>query len=221
MPWFKPENTWEPVELYRKLLSEADDGSVTIASIGFFDNLSGLLNSTADTYSELDGYALVEAKVNKLAIMGGEYPSGQEFNFYGDSPLLTAHVVNTWPRSVPVTFLGTEVGAIVFTGAKLTVEGPEDDPVRAAYKWYVGYNTTRESWDPLTVAYACLGLGNWFQYGNSAGYNHVYPNGSNTWVEDDGVANQHYLRLKMDNGTVAKELDGLFLKGTRKVVSPQ
>lgn len=34
------EDSWEPVALYRRLLSEADDNSVTIASIGFFENVS-------------------------------------------------------------------------------------------------------------------------------------------------------------------------------------
>lgn len=215
-PWFQAENTWGPVELYRKTLAEAENSSVTIASIGFFENLSALLNSTTDGYSDLNGYQLVEAKVKELAVMGGGYPAGHEFNFFGDDPSLTAHVVNTWPPAVPITFLGTEIGEQVSTGARLTVEGPANDPVKAAYEWYVGYNTTRFSWDPLTVAYAVQGLGSWFEYGNTDGYNHVFPNGSNVWVEDAGRTNQHYLRLKTDNATVAKELDELLLEGARE-----
>jgi hypothetical protein len=39
LPWGKAEEAWDPVVLYRKLLSEAEDGSVTIASIGFLDNV--------------------------------------------------------------------------------------------------------------------------------------------------------------------------------------
>lgn len=33
------EGAWDSVTLYRKILSEQDDNSVTIASIGFFDNV--------------------------------------------------------------------------------------------------------------------------------------------------------------------------------------
>jgi len=33
------EDAWDPVKLYRKVLAEAEDGSVTIASIGFFVNV--------------------------------------------------------------------------------------------------------------------------------------------------------------------------------------
>ncbi|OBT68069.1 hypothetical protein VE03_01622 [Pseudogymnoascus sp. 23342-1-I1] len=50
-----PSDPADPVALYQKVLSEAKDGSVTIASIGFLDNLPGLLNSTADSYSPLNG----------------------------------------------------------------------------------------------------------------------------------------------------------------------
>lgn len=216
VPWFEVGKTWNPVELYRKTLAEAEDNSVTIASVGFFENLSGLLNSSADKYSNLGGRSLVEQKVQELVVMGGGYPSGHEFNFWGNNPLATAHVVNTWPQSVPVTFLGFEVGEQVSTGARFTVEGPQNDPVKAAYAWYVGYNTTRFSWDPLTVAYACLGLGTWFEYGDNGGYNHVWPNGSNVWVEDGARKNQHYLRLKIDNSTIASELDELYLRGARR-----
>lgn len=42
LPWGHAEEAWEPVALYRKVLADAEDGSVTIASIGFLDNVSPL-----------------------------------------------------------------------------------------------------------------------------------------------------------------------------------
>lgn len=39
LPWGCAEDAWDPVALYRKVLAESDDGSVTIASIGFLDNV--------------------------------------------------------------------------------------------------------------------------------------------------------------------------------------
>jgi hypothetical protein len=42
LPWGHAEEAWEPVTLYRKVLADAEDGSVTIASIGFLDNVSPL-----------------------------------------------------------------------------------------------------------------------------------------------------------------------------------
>lgn len=45
LPWGHAARAWKPVDLYRKTLSEQEDGSVTIASIGFFENVGGLVYS--------------------------------------------------------------------------------------------------------------------------------------------------------------------------------
>ena len=66
-----------PVDLYRRTLSGAQNGSITIVSIGFFDNLSALLDSEPDSYSNLTGKELITAKVKELVIMGGDYPRYQ------------------------------------------------------------------------------------------------------------------------------------------------
>ncbi|KAK2057364.1 inosine/uridine-preferring nucleoside hydrolase [Colletotrichum caudatum] len=209
IPFGAAEEAWDAVSLYRKLLAEADE-PVTIVSIGFFENLSGLLNSTADVYSNLTGPALIASKVSELVVMGGGYPSGREFNFFGDNPLRTAHVINNWKGRM--VFSGTELGSVVISGSKLLAEGPVSDPVRQAYIYYNFYKP-RESWDPLTVLYAMQGLGEVFEYGNENGHNFVYANGSNEWVFDGNVTNQFWLNLKVDNVTAAAALDKLYLEG--------
>ncbi len=40
LPWGRAEEAWDPVALYRKMLAAAEDGTVTIASIGFLENVS-------------------------------------------------------------------------------------------------------------------------------------------------------------------------------------
>lgn len=65
--------------------------------------------------------------------MGGEYPSGREFNFYKYTPDATARVINHWPGEM--VFLGYELAENVMAGARFTVEGPKCDPARAAYEW--------------------------------------------------------------------------------------
>jgi hypothetical protein len=137
--------------------------------------------------------------------MGGRYPSGWEYNFGGEDPLSTATVLRRWPRSVPVTFSGGELGETIYSGQKLRQVVSVDSPVRAAYEWYVGRcSTTRESWDPITVLYGVFGLDGWaklgvrapFKYGNVDGYNSIVAaNGSNAWVHDRSVTNQHWLEL--------------------------
>ncbi|KAM7209928.1 Inosine/uridine-preferring nucleoside hydrolase domain containing protein [Rhypophila decipiens] len=216
LSWGHAEDAWDPVKLYRKILSEANDQSVTIASIGFFENLSGLLNSTADEFSPLEGSGLISAKVSELVVMGGAYPSGYEYNFWGDNSSLAAHVINNWAGRV--VYSGDELGANVISGARFMAEAPSNDPIRSAYVYYT-YNTSRPSWDPLTVMYAMDGLGELFEYGNSMGYNYVAANGSNSWVYDEDVTNQHWLRLKVPNDVAASEIDSRLLEGARQRAS--
>ncbi|KAI0202767.1 inosine/uridine-preferring nucleoside hydrolase [Astrocystis sublimbata] len=217
LPWARAEEAWDPVVLYRKVLAEADDGSVTIASIGFFENLSGLLNSTADSYSNLSGRALIARKVSELVVMGGDYPSGHEFNFWGDNASLAAHVINTWEGRM--VFVGDSVGKNVMTGGRLMSEGPENDPVRMAYIYYTYYKL-RPSWDPLAVLYAIYGLGDIFDFGTEYGFNRVEMDGANQWVWDPKTRNQSFLVLKAEEKIVAAELDRLFLQGAFSAPKP-
>ena len=66
--------TPNPVDLYRQILNGAQDNSITVVSIGFFDNLAALLDSKPDAYSNLTGEELITTKVKDLVIMGGDYP---------------------------------------------------------------------------------------------------------------------------------------------------
>ncbi|MBD3287475.1 nucleoside hydrolase, partial [candidate division KSB1 bacterium] len=68
------DNAWNAVELYRKLLSEQEDSSVVIITVGFMTNIADLLRSEADEYSSLNGIDLVRQKVIKWTCMGGGFP---------------------------------------------------------------------------------------------------------------------------------------------------
>lgn len=158
---------------------------------------------------------LVSSKVAKLVVMGGRYPSGWEFNFGGSDPASTIAVIENWPKHIPITYSGGELGEAIFSGQNLHYTAPEDSPVRAAYEWYVGrYSTVRESWDPITVLYGILGLEGFgqiglkspFEYANVGGYNSITAkNASNAWVNDTGVTNQNWLKLAegVGNSSVA------------------
>ncbi|SMQ52662.1 unnamed protein product [Zymoseptoria tritici ST99CH_1A5] len=196
------------LSLYSTLLTAAEPQSLTIISIGFLTNLAALLSSPS-------GLDLVTSKVAKLVVMGGRYQPGRkqgdpyepgwEFNFGGQDSNATATILRSWPRSVPITFSGGELGETIFSGQDLRTTTPFESHVRAAYEWYVGRcSTTRESWDPLTVLYGVLGLDGFtklgvrspFKYGNQWGYNSIVAaNGSNAWVDDPRVTNQHWLEL--------------------------
>lgn len=210
-----------PVELYRSILSSAEDKSVTLISLGFLTNLAALLTSAPDGITSLAGLPLISAKVKELVIMGGQYPLGWEFNFAGADPISTSYVVNNWPRDVPVTYSGLELGEDIFSGEGLADQAPPDSPILAAFQWYVGRcSTVRESWDPVTTLYGILGLegsrelgiGKLFAYANKIGYNEVAADGTNVWMNDSGVSNQHWLRLAdgVTNTSVAQLLNQFY-----------
>lgn len=151
--------------------------------------------------------------------MGGSYPAGRSWNFWGSNASLAAHVINTWDAG-PITFLGGDIGKHVLAGGPLMAQAPVTDPVRMAYVWY-GYYRPRPSWDPLAVVYAIHGLeahGGLFEVGGGVGYNWVEADGSNRWVWDEAVTAQRFLRLKARNESAAEVVDGLLLRGALSVV---
>lgn len=193
-----------------------------LISIGFLTNLADLLKSQADSLSDLTGSELVSARVSELIVMGGRYPSGWGYNFGGVDPESTAYVLENWPRDVPATFSGGELGGNIYSGQTLQQDAPPNSPILAAYLWYVGRcSTVRQSWDPLTTLYGVLGLDGFERVGlsrplafaNQYGYNSITSSkGSNAWVNDTSVTTQHWLRLSdgVTNSSVASLLNQLY-----------
>lgn len=150
----------DAVTVHRRALAGAPDASVTVLSIGFLHNLGRLLKSAPDDDSPLTGSALVERKVEHLVVMGGEFPSGLEFNL-SQFPQNARSTVADWPT--PIDFLGWEVGASVITGRKISTRGAED-VIGSAYRHFSGAGGGRESCDLLTVEVAVEGLGSHYRY---------------------------------------------------------
>ncbi len=199
----------DAVALYRRILHEQPDHTVTLVTIGYLTNLANLLQSKADEISTLSGVELVRQKVQRLLCMGGEYPSGREWNFYQDSAA-AASVVEQWPT--PVVFSGFEIGKEVLTGAGLQ-EAAQPDPVRRSYELYNGL-TDRPSWDQVAVYYAVM-TANEQQtklWSKNSGSNMVRTDGSNYWLNkrDQGV-DHAYLVQGADTAALAALLEELML----------
>jgi len=149
----------EAVATYRKVLAAEDDGSVTVVTVGFLQNLADLLRSPPDRYSPLGGRELVARKVDKLVVMGGRFPADPEkteFNL-SDGPYrdgrTAQQVIESWPTEM--VFSGSEIGEDIMTGSVLGESLPEN-PVARAYELYPGTNNygERASWDLTAVLYA-------------------------------------------------------------------
>jgi hypothetical protein len=133
------------LDVYRRALASAPDGSVKIVSVGFLINLRELLESKPDVASPLPGIDLVRQKVKKLVCMGGQFPQGgYECNFEGRSGGVDAqYTVEHWPT--PILFSGVEIGLTIMTGKGLA-STPVTNPVRRACD-----NNGHQSWDPTAV----------------------------------------------------------------------
>jgi hypothetical protein len=166
------------VDVYRRALADAPDGSIVIVSIGFLINLRELLESRPDTINPLPGMDLVKQKVKKLVVMGGAFPQGgPECNFSsGGGALDTRYVAEHWPT--PILFTGFEIGQGIITGKGL-VTAPATNPVRRAYELYTSFHG-RESWD-LTAVLAAVEDPALYWKVSDDGYCEVFPDGKNQW----------------------------------------
>lgn len=197
-------------ELYRRVLAAQPDHSVVIVSVGVLTNLAGLMQSEPDVHSELSGMQLLARKVRLLAIMGGRYPHGSECNFGecnvhdGEAPEWCQTTGSaTWvsrnlPSSLPVLFLGQEIGLEIFHGAALSTCATEESPARAAYIEYLRSPfRDRFSWDPLTLLVAVRGadgVPGLEQCPHCKGTNHLNGVGENWW-RSNHTASQEYVKL--------------------------
>jgi hypothetical protein len=138
---------------YRKALVSQPDHSVVIAGIGYFENLSALLNSPADAISPLTGKQLVALKVKSLVVMAGCFPSCSpgENNVIGNVAA-AQNVAANWPTKI--VWSGFEVGNAVHSGQTVTATHPVNSPVRAAYMSYVGANNWIYAFDQTAIYHA-------------------------------------------------------------------
>lgn len=195
----------DAVDMYRRILASQPDGSVTIVTVGYLTNLAGLLHSPADSSSNMDGHALVRQKVKRLVCMGGEFPTGREWNLYQDA-LSTKAVVDEWPT--PIIFSGFEIGKEIMTGAGLR-ESRKDNPVRRGYELYNNLQN-RQSWDQVTVLYAVRMAGDPDDptFAMQPGKIMVSDDGANSWQAGD-PAGHAYLKLRIPAGDLASEIEQL------------
>jgi len=143
----------ESVDLYRKLLSEQEDHSVLVISVGFLTNLSRLLESGPDKYSSLNGVELVSRKVRLLSLMGGDFSSEQtiEFNIKFDIAS-SIKVFSEWKS--PIIVSPMELGKMIkFPGVVMQkrFKYTPNHPLVMGYESYAKMPYDRPTWDLTSV----------------------------------------------------------------------
>lgn len=191
------DNTVEPsITVYKQVLSQQPDHSVTIISVGFLNNLYDLLMEEPE---------LVARKVNKLVLMGGVYYD--DFNFVRhDLVDQTQYVIEEWPTPVIVS----QEGEYIKTGSALE-KTPIDNPVREAYyKWFNNSFQDRSSWDQVAVLYGVRGARTYFEeVGEGTGF---LKNGYK-WNMKPGY--RMYLTHKLSTIEMAKIIEELMIQAPK------
>lgn len=169
------------LQLYRELLAQQPDHSITIVAVGLLTALHQLLESPADAISPLTGKELVARKVDKLVTMGlGTFPEGGDsFNWEMDRTAAAA-VLNDWPGKLVVS----ELGEHILTGASLSSRLEVEHPLRQAYEIYLnGQGLSRPSWDLVAVLYAVLGEQPYFRERTGYRLHYMPDSGKHVWEQ--------------------------------------
>lgn len=211
------EDMPEATMLYRKILSSQPDTSVVVVTVGDLTNLSRLLETGADEFSDLKGADLVKKKVKRLVCMGGRYPADQDPRPWGNfkpDPRSTQHVAAAWPTRIYFTGGGAFADSVP-TGEIFFNERYQHTPMAHAYKLFL--ESWKRNWhhsaDIIAVYVAVRGYQPYFRL-QEHGYNHIFENGTNEWraAPDD---ERHFLVSEFAEGidlkVLAEKFDALMV----------
>ena len=156
----------ESTAFYRKLLSEAEDDSVVLVTIGFFTDIALLLESAPDEYSPLCGTELVKRKVSHVVSMATKYPRGTEFNIRL-APAEAKRAFELMPVDIYLSDFdlghGMRVGFDYADKERL-----KDNPVYESYRLFSdahNLDCKNNSYDLTAVQFAVLGEGDLYRVG--------------------------------------------------------
>ena len=210
----------DAVSLYRRTLAKAEDGSVTVCSLGFLTNLRDLLVSGPDMYSPLNGRDLVAKKVKLWVSMACSYPNGKEYNSKMD-PEASRTALADWPT--PIVFTDFQYGRHLYTGRRIAESDAHRSPVKDIFRdsmipldqvtptsW--DQAAGHPSWDETAVLIAVRGLD---LYNLERGtYRMVGTEGDDEWVADEKSPNCRVTE-KTPLAEVGKIIDDLMCVGPK------
>jgi len=177
------EDAEDATILYRRVLAEQPDSSVTVVTVGYLTNLSYLLQSGPDQFSPLTGMELVRKKVKQLVCMGGRYPYHQNYEKWGNfkpDPAAVIFVASHWPTKIIFTG-GGDFADLIKTGKTPFNYELSSNPVSRAYDIFLnGWRDWHHSADLIAVYVAVRGWEEYFVL-NTEGYNHIFEDGTLMW----------------------------------------
>lgn len=197
----------QPVEMYRRILSESDT-KVSIITLGFLQNIQALMASGPDKYSPLTGMELIEQKTSSIYIVGGNSTGKPSFNFYwtGEKVINAAKtVVRDFPARI--VFLQTDLSDDTYCGQLYSSkDSRQRDIVTKALKAN-NQDGGIVAWDVFSVWCAVQDMN-----GNSdqaflkleRGTQYISNTGATEWTADS--AGRHFKMYKTVEGAYYSEI---------------
>ena len=147
-------------KLYRRLLADAEDHSISIIAIGFVTTIAQLLESGPDSYSPLSGQELVRKKVKCIYFMGTKLGESDSPGYNLKSGLDAAHrFLDQWPREVDIVLSPSPAGDTIEYCPDSVVADiwwTDRHPIKQVYTQN-NCNTGQRMWDALPVINAVEG----------------------------------------------------------------
>lgn len=203
------------VEL-RKQLASAEDSSVIIIAVGPLTNISRLLLSGPDEYSNMNGVDLVKRKVRFISIMSGEMTSTfPEWNMKMDLPASRV-VYDKTP--VPLIVNGWEVGNKILYPHKSILNDFGElfaNPLTVAYIKYEQMPYDRQCWDLISVYDAVDADKTIYRHSNK-GVIHIDDKGLTTFEEREDGLHQYIFIDDKDIERAVEALVNIVTMGTVK-----
>ncbi|MBL7113464.1 MAG: nucleoside hydrolase, partial [Bacteroidales bacterium] len=178
------------LDVYRQVLAEQPDSSVTIVSVGFLNNINDLLIAEP---------ALVAQKVTELVQMAGVYNDG--FNLVQHNLVsVSENVIRNWPTRLIIS----QEGSSIYTGDNYENAAPENPYREAFYRYFGNKYRSRSSWDEMAILYGVRGLTTYFneQTSGTGRLNNGY-----TWQMQAGY--RTYLTNRHANSTYERIIEEL------------
>lgn len=124
------------VTQYRTVLAGIA-GKCIIVTTGGLETLDALLNSAGDGISALNGVALVLAKVSRIYMVAGHWPSGAAVSDMNSSRVAGADIFALCP--VPLIAVDVDIDDVQVSGDGGTITNqPRDEPARIAWVNFFG-----------------------------------------------------------------------------------
>lgn len=208
------KNIPDSTTILREALAKATQPVVFI-TLGPLNNIKDLLLSKPDKLSPLNGMDLIQQKVERFVMMGGDFsPEGVTY-MLGDEPMTAEwNILQDIPAAqyviqmlkTPILFVPYAVG-LIKTGNGMFVDESYDSPIKLSY--VVHNNGPRQSWDPIAVYIAIRDPQSLFKI-SEAGQVSVLEDGK-TVFEPCIKGQHHYLVDHINETKTIESLDRYIL----------